>query len=47
MINFIKKMLDRSVQNIMSFEDNHSSNKKKKKKKKKKSTRYGKWEGNL
>ena len=43
MINFIKKMLDRSVQNIMSFEDNHSSNKKKKKK----STRYGKWEGNL
>lgn len=46
MINFIKKILDRSVQNIMSFEDNRSL-KKKKKKKKKKSTRYGRWEGNL
>ena len=45
MINFIKKILDRSIQNIMSFEDNRSL--KKKKKKKKKSTRYGRWEGNL
>jgi hypothetical protein len=52
MITFLKKLLNRSVQNIMNFEDNRKSKKTKKKKTKKKKTKkkkdpYGVWEGNL
>ena len=48
MFTYIKKILDKAVQNIMLLEDtNISKTKKKKKKKKKKVSRYGKWEGNL
>ena len=57
MITFLKKLLNRFVQNIMNFEDNCKSKKTKKKKTKKKKTKkkktkkkkdpYGVWEGNL
>jgi len=47
MITFLKKLLNRSVQNIMNFEDNRKSKKTKKKKTKKKKDPYGVWKGNL